>query len=328
VIRVKAIRIAIARDKSAGYSLATVLIALVAPTLIRGALADLAPNLTFVTYYPAILICSLLTGWRYGLACAVLSGITAGVLFPSAAAADPLGPASLARLALFMTSCAIIIATADSLRRAVRELQVANRLADTLNRELQHRVANMLAVVQALASQSSKGASPQEFASAFGGRLSALAKANELLGRRDVETCTLPELVDEACAAFCNDENIVKSGPACQLPAASCVPLVLALHELCTNAVKHGALSTARGRVKISWRFSDRPQRIIMEWKETGGPLVAKPTRKGLGSALLRRQPGIADVGLFFEESGVRCTLSIDGAEPLELVPSQVRALA
>lgn len=290
---------------------------LLTATFIRWALSDVAPNLTFVTYYPAILICSLLTGWRYGLACAVISGVIAEGIFRIPAASSSFEAGSLARLILFTTSCAIIIATADTLRRAVRDLDVANRSADTLNHELQHRVANMLTVVQALAAQSAKGASPEQFVAAFGGRLQALAKAHELLGQRNLETCTLPALIDEACKPFSAGENIVKFGPACQLPSVCCVPLVLALHELCTNALKYGALSNPEGKVEISWAFGETPGRLAIRWQETRGPLVRKPTRKGLGSALLRPQPGIAEVNLRFDETGVRCEIDIDGAEPV-----------
>jgi two-component sensor histidine kinase len=328
VTRIAFIRTAISTDKSIAYSLLVALIALVAGTLVRGALAGVAPHLTFVTYFPAVLICSLLTGWRYGLICAALSGITAEVLFPGPTAPGLVAPASVASLVLFVASCAIIIATADTLRRAIRDLDDATRLAAILNKELQHRVANMLAVVQALASQSAKGATPQTFVAAFGGRLDALAKAHKLLGRRSLDTCTLPELVDEACQAFCDGENILKSGPKCLLPGASCVPLVLGLHELCTNAVKYGALTTAQGRVEVSWSFSAVAQRVIIEWKETGGPTVSAPKRKGLGSTLLRRQPGIAEVKLSFEPAGVRCKFSIDGAEPLDTIMLPRRALA
>jgi two-component sensor histidine kinase len=326
--RIKVIEAAISTDRSAAYSVSIVFGALVAATSIRFALADLATYLTFVSYYPAILICSLLTGWRYGLTCAGLSGIVGIAVFPGPATINLFDSASLASLTLFLAACAIIIVTADALRRAIRDLNEANRLVATMNEELQHRVANTLAVVQALASQSAKGASPEAFVTAFSGRIAALAKAHKLLGRRNLETCTLPDLIDEACQAFCDGENIVKLGPEVQLQSASCVPLVLALHELCTNAVKHGALSVEQGRVEISWCFSELPQRIMIEWKESGGPIVSKPTRKGLGSALLRSQAGIADVELRFEESGVRCMLSIDGAEPLETTILRKRALA
>lgn len=303
--------------------MAIALAALLTATVIRWALADVAPQLTFVTYFPAILICSLLTGWRYGLACAVISGLIAENLFPAPGNTRVLDTTALAGLILFMISCAIIIATADTLRRAVRDLDHANRRAHTLNHELQHRVANMLTVVQALASQSAKGASPEAFVAAFGGRLQALAKAHELLGQRNFATCTLPALMDEVCQPFCTGENIVKFGPACQLPSESCVPLVFAVHELCTNALKYGALSNSDGRVEISWAFSHTPGRLAILWKEVGGPVVRKPTRKGLGSALLRPQPGIADVKLRFDKTGVCCELDIEDAEPLTITDWQ-----
>jgi two-component sensor histidine kinase len=200
---------------------------------------------------------------------------------------------------------------------------MANRLAETLNRELQHRVGNMLTVIHGLVIQTAKGSSPETFVASLGGRLQALKKAHELLGRRNLETCTLPELIDEACLPFVDGTNFIKRGPPCQLPAASWVRLVLALHELCTNAFKYGALSNSDGRVEVAWAFSEQPQRIAIEWTEIGGPVVSRPAKKGLGSALLRRQQGIAEVDLVFDPSGVCCTLSIDGAEPIDATPAR-----
>jgi two-component sensor histidine kinase len=178
----------------------------------------------------------------------------------------------------------------------------------------------MLTVVQALASQSAKGNSSEGFVATLNGRLQALATAHELLGRRNLQTCSLPEIIDEACKPFCSNENIVKSGPPCELASASCVPLVLALHELCTNALKYGALSSSRGRVNITWSFAERPGRIVIEWREIGGPVVSKPMRKGLGSALLRPQPGLAGVDLRFEADGAFCKISIDGVVAVGII--------
>jgi two-component sensor histidine kinase len=303
-----------------------VLAAVLAAMLIRVSLANVAPHLTYVTYFPAVLIGSVLTGWRYGSACAVLCGIVALALFPAPVSASFPYAAPLASLALFVSSCAIIIATAEALRRAVRDLASANRSAQTLNHELQHRVANTLTVVQALATQSARNAKPEEFLTIFNGRLQALAKAHQLLGGRELTTCTLPVLIDEACQPFCADANIIKTGPICQIPAESCVPLVLALHELCTNSVKYGALSTGEGRVEIGWTFAEALQRVTILWTEVGGPRVSKPTRRGLGSALLRPQPGIVSAEQLFDEAGVSCRLVIEGAE--QIVTSRARGAA
>jgi two-component sensor histidine kinase len=315
--RFAVIRSAISSDKSHATRAFIALAAVLGATLLRFALSPLSPNLVFVTYYPAVLICSALAGWRYGLASASLSGIIAEIYFQRPFGTIVANAPTLISYLLFLSSCAVIIATGDTLRRSVRDLEQANRLADTLNGELHHRVRNMLTVVQALASQAAKATNPQAFAASFGRRLQALATAHELLGRRNLETCTLPELIDEACEPFCAGANIAKSGPACELPSVSCVPLVLALHELCTNALKYGALSNSEGTVEISWSFADGPHRLVIDWREIGGPVVSKPTSKGLGSALLRAQPGIAELNLRFEKSGVCCTIGIDGATPV-----------
>lgn len=308
---------AISTDKTATFSVSVLLCAVVLATAVRWALSSVQANLTFATYFPAVLICSLLSGWRWGIVSAALSGMVASVLFPGRAIASMFDAASLANLIVFLICCAFIIATADTLRRTVRSLDQAKLLGEALNRELQHRINNVLSIVTALASQSAKSASPHEFAAAFGGRLHALAKANTLLGQKSFDTCALPDLVDQACEPFCESENIIKHGHPCLLPSVSCLPLVLALHELCTNAVKYGALSVPKGRVEISWAVSDTTQRLTLLWQEVGGPKVSKPSRKGLGSALLRAQSGIADVDLTFNAAGVRCVISVDGAETL-----------
>lgn len=306
-------RNAICSDKPHGIRLAIALALVFAATVLRVAFTALDTHLVFVTYYPAVLISSVLAGWRYGLLSAILAGIIAQTYFatPGSLVADA---STVINLSLFMISCLLIVATGDTLRRSVRELEKTNRLADNLNRELQHRVSNMITVVQALISQSAKVGSPEGFVATLNARLQALATAHALLGRRVLQSCILPEIIDEACKPFCLNGNISKSGPLCELPSASCVPLVLALHELCTNALKHGALSRSEGRVSITWSLADRPARVVIEWLEIGGPVVPKPTRKGLGSALLRAQPGLAGVELSFEPDGVCCRISIDGA--------------
>lgn len=315
--RIPAVRRAIVAERSVLHCVAIVAAALLGATGVRLVLSIVGAGLTFATFFPAVLMCTLLAGWRYGSACALLSGVVAELLFPRSAAIGQPHVFAGVDFLLFLTSCAVIIATGDALRRALRDLDDAVQRANNMNRELQHRVGNLLSVVQALASQSAKGSSPDTFIDTFTGRLKALSKAHALLRGNDLDTCTLPELIDEACEPFCDGANIIKTGPPCQLPAESCVPLVLALHELCTNAVKYGALSTPLGRVEISWAFADRPDRVVIEWKESGGPAVVQPTRKGLGSSLLKRRPGMADVKLSFEKAGLCCWFTVDGARAL-----------
>ncbi len=106
--------------------------------------------------------------------------------------------------------------------------------------------------------------------------------------------------------------NIV--GPTCSLPEAACVPLVLALHELGTNAVKYGALSTLSGSVDLVWTSVEAPcggREVVLDWTEKEGPEVEPPTRQGLGSRLLTRQPGLNDVTLQFRPEGLRCRIVV-----------------
>jgi two-component sensor histidine kinase len=89
------------------------------------------------------------------------------------------------------------------------------------------------------------------------------------------------------------------------------VPLSLALHELATNAVKYGALSAAGGRVSLAWALADGVMRLV--WREAGGPPVAPPRRRGMGTQLLRPQAGLAAVEVEYRADGVRCEIAIEG---------------
>ncbi|HEX8471728.1 MAG TPA: sensor histidine kinase [Brevundimonas sp.] len=182
-----------------------------------------------------------------------------------------------------------------------------------LNLELQHRVKNNLAVVQGLARQTAKTSpDPSDFNRAFHGRLMALSQANDILLTGKWEECRLPELVEAALKPFLKEGIITTAGPPCRVPARPCVPLVLALHELGTNAVKYGALSDPCGQVRLTWRIENGT--AVFDWEETGGPHVEAPKRKGLGSRLLSKQPGLADVRVEFRPEGLTCRITIEGA--------------
>jgi len=109
-------------------------------------------------------------------------------------------------------------------------------------------------------------------------------------------------------------------GPHVQLDRGPALSLAMALHELCTNAAKYGALSTKNGHVDIVWRLTDSGQnrRLQMRWTESDGPIVVAPTRKGFGSRLIERALAMelgGDVAVVYEASGVIC--SIDAPMPV-----------
>jgi two-component sensor histidine kinase len=234
---------------------------------------------------------------------------------------------------IFLTSCSLIVLLVDTVRRAALEVQLglqreARLVADLkhLNAELQHRVKNTLSVVQGLATQTFRHSpGDDESVRIFCGRLHALGQAHAVLTAGQWEMCQLPDLALRALAPFNGHSAISIEGPACKVPQQSCVPLVLALHELATNAVKYGALSTLDGIVDVRWAVQpgqgpEADQELVLDWTERGGPPVAPPSRRGLGSKLVARQHGIAAADLDFRPEGVACRLVSPGVilEPEE----------
>ena len=296
---------------------------IVTPTLIRASLDSYVSDTTFGAYYPFILISALLLSWRNAAAVTICSAILANFLFMEpryvifASATDTIGT-------FFFILCSLlIVAVGQTLRRAVHELEAARTREAHLNRELQHRVKNTLAVVQGLVVQTFRDI-PDANSSVdkLHGRIRALADANEILRDGRWEECRLPALAVKGLEPFNARGAITLFGPECSLPEESCVPLVLALHELATNAVKYGALSNAAGSVQLIWETAKGTEDgLKMEWRERGGPPVCEPTRRGLGSKLLRPQLGLSGVALSFEPVGVSCTLCLGGVR--ELPPAE-----
>lgn len=316
MLRVPIVREALTRQRTFSSASLIVLASIAIPTLLRWALSGVAPNLTFVTYFPAVLISTLLVGWKAGAITAVISGILAAHLFLPQAASTPTVLNEVVVVLVYLMSCAVIVASASALRRALQQLSAERTRSDFLNRELQHRVSNTLTVISALAAQTAKHAQPEHFVDSLRGRIDALAGAHRLLSRSGVPSLELGAVVREACAPFVNRENFVISGPDYTLSYDTSVALTMAVHELCTNALKHGALGADGGRVNIKWWLDPVGQSVTLEWHETGGPPVHKPARSGFGSKLLRSQNAIPDIEVDYDPEGVRCTMTIKGVAP------------
>ncbi|WP_243367552.1 sensor histidine kinase [Microvirga solisilvae] len=196
--------------------------------------------------------------------------------------------------------------------------------------ELNHRVKNTLATVQSLAVQSfyKFGLAPSDDVgtarTAFEARLFALSRAHDVLTRENWEGANLSDVVREACAPFLNqrdDEGRIEiEGASLRLPPAMSLSLSMAIHELCTNALKYGALKTSSGRIRISWSSVSEGDgtRLVLRWEEQGGPPVSPPRRTGFGSRLIqkglaRELNGTAQIA--YEPTGVVCTIDV----PLEM---------
>ncbi|WP_454713947.1 sensor histidine kinase [Caulobacter segnis] len=187
-----------------------------------------------------------------------------------------------------------------------------------LLQELDHRVKNTLAIVQSISRQTLRSTpTPEAFAETFENRILALSQAHELLTRRAWGRADLHEILDKALAPFRADatDRFDIIGPALTFSAETSVSVHMTLHELAVNAAKHGALSTAEGRVVIRWTVDEAatPPMLTLTWREVDGPAVAgKPEHKGFGVQMIER--GLSrDLGgkanLDFTPQGVVYTL-------------------
>jgi len=200
-----------------------------------------------------------------------------------------------------------------ALREAQRALAEAARRQRLLIDELNHRVKNMLSVVQSLARQTiGRNPDPAAAQRAFEGRLGALARAHDTLTRVHWEKAELAEVVEGALDSCGVADRVRIGGPTIWLESRIAVTVAMALHELSTNAIKYGALSTEAGTVDFTWRVEDAPRRLLLEWRERGGPAVTPPTRRGFGTRMLERALAgdlKAQVRLDFAPEGLVCTI-------------------
>jgi two-component system CheB/CheR fusion protein len=182
----------------------------------------------------------------------------------------------------------ILIAKED-----ITDRRQAERHQDMLVGELSHRVKNTLAIVQSIATQTLRNSkSIEQFDEAFMGRLHALARAHDMVlgsGFTDIE---LGRIIEQAVKPFQSNGQIrIGKGPSIPLGAVASQCLTLLLHELSTNAVKYGALSSSKGNVAVDWRIKqqDGSRRAVMTWEESDGPAIRDEPKPGHGTRFIER---------------------------------------
>jgi PAS domain S-box-containing protein len=195
--------------------------------------------------------------------------------------------------------------------RDLTERKRAENLQRLLLDELNHRVKNAFATMQAIAMQTLRTARDLPSArEALDRRIWSMAQAHDLLTLRAWTGANMRDVVTRALGPFAPTQ-VTASGPAIDVSPKHALALSMALHELATNATKYGALSCPEGRVTVRWDMADGMLRL--DWVESGGPPVTPPARKGFGSQLLE---GFApsDLGgqtrLDYDPSGVRCRIT------------------
>ena len=195
------------------------------------------------------------------------------------------------------------------------ELKVAAQLQRVLLEELHHRVKNTLATVMAITSQSLRQADSLEHArEAITGRLLALGRVHDLLLQVNWSSAPILDLVKSAIVPFDQQgDRFQIEASAFEVSPSTILPLSMVLNELCTNALKYGALSGAVGRVAISALADAQRKQFRLRWGESGGPAVTPPKRSGFGSQLIQ---GIAkqlqgEASVAYEPAGVAYVITI-----------------
>jgi PAS domain S-box-containing protein len=189
--------------------------------------------------------------------------------------------------ALFDASGALLSVNAQILDITGRKR--AEKTQHLLIGELNHRVKNTLATVQAIATQTLRhSASPQVFATAFSGRIQSLARAHSMLSAATWRGAMLADLIQDQLRLGALDESRLDvSGPEVGLSPQLALHLALILHELVTNANKYGAMSHSAGRIAVFWTVDDA--RLCLSWVEKGGAAVKAATRRGFGTTLIEQ---------------------------------------
>jgi two-component sensor histidine kinase len=203
------------------------------------------------------------------------------------------------------------------LRTAIERRDEAVRHRELLINELNHRVKNMLATVQAIAQQTLHDDSPNKGAAEiFSERIITLGRAHDVLTKENWTGAAMSEIVMKIAGAHCGPGNtrLRTSGPEVRLNAKQALALSMAFHELCTNALKYGALSNSNGYIDIRWSI-DRAEGeifLLIEWQERDGPTTHRPKRRGFGMLLIEEalaQDLSGAVKIDFKPSGVVCTI-------------------
>lgn len=201
------------------------------------------------------------------------------------------------------------------LRQLLAQAGIDAGLQRLLLEELHHRMKNLLATVMAISSQSLRNADSIEHGrEAIEHRLHALGRVQDLLLKVKWESASLSSIVQTAVEPFDKGSRFSIKVPDVKVSPSAILPLAMILNELCTNAVKYGALSNASGCVEISAIVDASKERFVFRWAEIGGPPVRIPARQNFGTLLIEQDfvgELRGEAHLSFEPTGVVCKLDI-----------------
>lgn len=206
---------------------------------------------------------------------------------------------------------------------SLERLKVLNSIRDSLTRELNHRVKNTLANVLSIISLTRRRSEDLDtFADSLEGRVRSLSATHDLLTGSEWSATPLRSILEAETGLILGtyDKTVTLNGPEVLLAPNDALSLGMAVHELATNAHKHGALSRSDGQVEVSWKIWS-PGLAEIEWREHGGPAVADERRRGFGIELIEKVIAHEldqNVDLKFDTKGVRCVLKVPVRERTE----------
>ena len=213
---------------------------------------------------------------------------------------------------------------------AARERRSAQERQELMIAELNHRVRNILSLVRGLVAQSKENATNvEEFASILGGRVQALARAHDQITNLNWAPVALRSLVESEAGAYlgARASRIKMEGPEVALDPKAFATLALVVHEMMTNSAKYGALADSTGQVEVVWKL-DQGSTLTIDWKESGGPPVQPPSRRGFGTTIIERSVPFdlrGDAEIRFDLLGVQARFVIP-ANYVQLMPSLANA--
>lgn len=264
-----------------------------AATVLRLALSAVGATLPFATYFPAVLIAALLGGRRSGFLAIPLSIFAAwSAIYDPSFSFARLDRVHVADFVVFSMAAGVVVLLAVIHRAAVFEVEDKRNETLLMAREVRHRSANLLTVVYGLVRQSISD--PVE-AKRLVQRIDAAVATDDLLEEAPNGQVDLKTMLQQVAKPY--EGRISLHGPEIQIERSLAKALRLAFHEMATNALKYGALSSEDGHVQIRWRMDQGV--CELDWRECNGPKVKPPVKENFGSKLIRLS--LAQIGATLE---------------------------
>ena len=298
-------------DSVEPYSLKALLLSLIciaSATLVRDVIDPEHTRVVFATYYPAVLVATLLAGFPAGIVAMVGSVPTVWWAFHDRSQGfAPFLAEHQGVLALYLFSSCCIVGLAAWHREVLRRLRQRERERELIVNELEHRGRNTYAIIEAIIRSTLQD--DLELAEALSGRIRAVKYTNDLINGSADNTVLLKSLLLQELAPYGDDRARIDGGDI-ELPATVARSVALVFHEMVTNAAKYGALSRPCGRVVVSWQRDG--ERVALQWKEEGGPTVTEQSRHGFGTRLVTKciKSLSGSIEPAYTREGLRCEIT------------------